>query len=144
MTRRVVEEPLDPSSLARGTEDAASGALVVLCEPARDVGDGGAGAPRGEGARPNGTDGGPDAGRPETPAGEGPAERRAERTLEALEEEALDRFAVRRCRLRLRPGAPRGETAVVAVVRAPHRQDAFDAAQWAVAAVRERLLPGGP
>lgn len=116
MTPRVVDGPLDPAGLARGAEDPASGALVVVT-----------------GAR-GGTD----------PAADADAEA-LDRSLGSIEDETLDRFAVRRCRLRVRAGAPRGEPVVAAMVRAPHRGPAFDAARWAVASALERLPGhGGP
>lgn len=102
---------MDLEPLLEGTEDSGSGALVVLSRPA------GAGGGR------------------SAPGAEGDAER----VLEALEEEVLRRFAARRCRLQFRPGALPGETAVAAVVRAAHRREAFEAARWVVAEVRERL-----
>lgn len=128
MTRRVVDEPLDPESLVRGTADAESGALVVLSGPAAaaDGSSAGEGSTEAGGGAVLGEAGGPEP---------------AARALEELEEEVLDRFDVRRCRLQLRPDAPPDEPAIVAVVRAPHRRDAFEAARWAVASVRERVRP---
>lgn len=134
MTPRVVDGPLDPAGLARGTEDPASGALVVVtgARGGTDPADGGDGGEEGDGgeSRPAGGDAGAEA---------------LDRSLDSIEDEALDRFAVRRCRLRVRADAPRGEPAVAAMVRAPHRGPAFDAARWAVASALERLPGcGGP
>lgn len=124
MTRRIVDGPLAPGSLVGETPDPASGALVVLCGPA--AADPAAAAPPDEQGR---------AGR----EGSRPSDGRCGRILAELEEEILRRFGARRCRLRFRPNAPPGETALAAVVRAPHRRDAFEAARWAVAEARRRL-----
>lgn len=59
--------------------------------------------------------------------------------LEAIEQEALRRFEVRACRLRVRRGDAPDGASVTAVVRAPHRRDAFEAARWSVAEARRRL-----
>lgn len=64
---------------------------------------------------------------------------RADRLLAELEDLVLRRTGARRCRLRFRPGAPPGEPAVVAAVRAAHRREAFEAARRAVAGARARL-----
>lgn len=110
MTSRVVDGPPDPAPLIRSSGDPACGALVVLSGPA---GEGGA-----------------------DPAGGGDG---VEVFLEELEEAALARHEVRRCRLALGRDGPAGEGEVVAVVRAPHRAAAFEAARWSLAAVRDRL-----
>lgn len=127
MERRIADEPLDPDALARETRDEESGALVTVCDRAP------AGPARDGAGEPGADDGGSGLG--------ARAIQRAERRLAELEDAAVGRFEVRRCRLQVRPGAPAGEPAVVAVVRAAHRSDAFDAAGWAVATVREQVLP---
>jgi molybdopterin synthase catalytic subunit len=128
MTSRVAERALDPSDFLRETEDPATGALVVV------TGGRGGTAPEGEGDRAAGEDGG------DSPhAGEDAGAEALDRALGSIEEEALDRFDVRRCRLRVRPSAPPGASAVVAVVRAPHRAAAFEAARWTVASGLDRL-----
>lgn len=114
MTSRVVDGPPDPAPLIRSSGDPVCGALVVLT------------------------------GR----AGEGDADRAGggaglEAFLEELEEAALARHEVRRCRLALGRDRPTGEAEVVAVVRAPHRAAAFEAARWALTAVRDRLRGTG-
>lgn len=99
-----------PQELIRTTGDPASGALVVLRSE-----------PRGGGSEP-----------PSSGAGAAP-------DLAGLEDEALDRFEIRVCRLRAaREGADDG-VVVTAVVRAPHRRAAFAAARWALATARERV-----
>lgn len=109
---RVVDGPLDPASLVRGTADAASGALVALTS-----GHAGAGL-------------GPSAGRD------------VERGIRDVERRARARFDVRRCRLEVRPGAPDGEPTAAVVVRAPHRAAAFDAARWAMTSALDRCAAG--
>lgn len=122
---RVSGTPISAADLADGTGDPRSGALVVVCHPAEPSGDAG-GSPPVDAARLG-------------------------RALAALEEEATQRFGVRRCRLRVRPDAPSDEAAVVAAVRAPHRAEAFEAARWIVDAALDRLTgeagspaPGDP
>lgn len=101
-----------PEELIRATGDPASGALVVLRSGSAA---GRAGAPGGAGSVPD---------------------------LSGIEEEALDRFEIRVCRLRAaREGAEDG-VVVTALVRAPHRRAAFAAARWALAAALDR--PGAP
>lgn len=112
MARRVVDEPLDPEPEIRAVADPESGALVVLRAPGADAGG---------------------------PADPDRARSFAEGVLEELEAETVRRFGVRRCALRHRPAAGPGEAAFLAVVRAPHRADAFEAAEWAMAEARERL-----
>lgn len=103
-----------PEELIRTTGDPASGALVVL--RSGPPGEHGSGPPS---------------------SGAGPAP-----DLAGLEEEALDRFEIRVCRLRAaREGGDDG-VVVTAVVRAPHRRAAFAAARWALAAALDR--PGAP
>lgn len=132
MTSRVVEGALDPTDLLRRTEDPASGALVVV------TGGRGGTAPEGDGAA------GDDGGAPRD-LGEDAGAEALDRALGAIEDEALERFEVRRCRLRVRPAAPPGDPAVVAAVRARHRAAAFEAARWAVSSALERLPGrGGP
>lgn len=101
-------------ALLRATGDPASGALVVLR------------------SGPTAPDGGPGA------AGAGGGA-----DLTGLEEEALDRFEVRSCRLRAARDPGDAPPSLTAVVRAPHRRAAFAAARWALAAARERLGDSG-
>lgn len=127
MTSRLVEGALDPTELLRGTEDPASGALVVVT----------AGADEGELAASAGRAGTGTAG--SRGNGGRAGDRGVEGVLADLEAEAVERFDVRRCRFRVRAGAPRDGPAVAAVVRAPHRGAAFDAGRWAVSSALERL-----
>lgn len=128
MTTRVVEGALDPAGLARGTEDPASGALVVLAG-SRDERTAAASGGRAGSGSLGAVDG---------------SEEDVDGVLGELEDEAQARFDVRRCRLRVRADAPPGEPAIAAVVRAPHRRAAFDAARWAVTSALGRLSEAAP
>lgn len=97
-----------PEELIRTTGDPASGALVVLRS-------------------------GPATGRPGASSGGGDAP-----DLAGIEEEALDRFEIRVCRLRAARGEADDGVVVTAVVRAPHRRAAFAAARWALASALDR------
>lgn len=132
---RIVDGPLDAAPLVRDAGDPASGALVVLTT---------AGAAD---ALPGADLEGDDDVRGE--GGSAPSGRAGlERAVREVESRALERFRIRSCRLQLRPAASDGETAVLAVVRAPHRAAAFDAASWATASVldprEEADVPGHP
>jgi len=111
MARRVVDEPLEPGDEFGESPDPESGAVVVVTAPAPD---GGAPASDDDGSA-------------------------AEGDLEGVESDAVDRFDIRLCRIRIRPRAGDGEPGMLAVVRAPHRRDAFEAARWALDQVRTRL-----
>lgn len=64
----------------------------------------------------------------------------AERVLEELEEEAKRRFGVAECRIVHRIGKLAiGEASVVIVVRSMHRADAFDATEWAIDTLKQRV-----
>jgi molybdopterin synthase catalytic subunit len=64
----------------------------------------------------------------------------AERVLQELEEEAKRRFGVAECRIVHRIGELAiGEASVVIVVRSMHRADAFDAAEWAIDTLKQRV-----
>lgn len=63
----------------------------------------------------------------------------AEKVLREIEHEACSRFAIRRCRILHRLGpVTLGELSVLVVVRAPHRPDAFKAAQYAIDELKQR------
>lgn len=64
----------------------------------------------------------------------------AQKTLSEIESETRDKFGVPHCRLVHRTGRLKvGELSVLAVVRAPHRGEAFDAARYAVEALKHRV-----
>lgn len=64
----------------------------------------------------------------------------AERVLQELEEEAKRRFGVAECRIVHRIGELAiGEASVVIVVRSMHRADAFDATEWAIDTLKQRV-----
>lgn len=64
----------------------------------------------------------------------------AERVLQELEGETKRRFGVAECRIVHRIGALAiGEASVVIVVRSAHRGDAFDAAEWAIDTLKQRV-----
>lgn len=64
----------------------------------------------------------------------------AERVLQELEEEAKRRFGVAECRIVHRIGQLAiGEASVVIVVRSMHRADAFDATEWAIDTLKQRV-----
>lgn len=64
----------------------------------------------------------------------------AEKTLAEIEQETLQRFDVRHCRLVHRTGLLRlGELSVLVVVRAGHRGPAFEAARWAIDTLKQRV-----
>jgi molybdopterin synthase catalytic subunit len=64
----------------------------------------------------------------------------AEKALAEVEQEALARFDIRQCRLLHRIGLLKlGELSVLVVVRAGHRGPAFEAARWAIDALKQRV-----
>lgn len=64
----------------------------------------------------------------------------ADRTLAEIETETVARHDIAACRLIHRTGALAvGDVSVYAVVRAAHRAEAFDAARWAVEALKHRV-----
>ena len=65
----------------------------------------------------------------------------AEKALAEVERETLARFAdVRQCRVLHRIGKlALGETSVLVVVRAGHRDAAFEAARWAIDTLKRRV-----
>lgn len=112
---RLVDNPLDIESLLAQTEDPDCGALVVFGGTVRlDDGvqaiDYTAYAPL------------------------------AEKALAEIEQETLQRFDVRHCRLVHRSGLLQlGELSVLVVVRAGHRGPAFEAARWAIDTLKLRV-----
>lgn len=118
MARRIVEEPLDPEALLRETRDAACGGVAVFAGTVREENEG----------------------RPVEALVYEAQVPLAERTLSELEEEVVERFDVRRCRIQHRVGRLEvGETSVIVVVRAPHRADAFAGCRHAIDELKRRL-----
>lgn len=118
MGRWIVEEPVDLAALLRETEDPACGGLAVFCGTIRDENEG----------------------RRVTALAYEAHVSLAEKRLRELEEEARERFEIRRCRIQHRVGRLEvGETSVAVVVRAPHRDAALAAARWAIDEAKSRL-----
>lgn len=118
MARRVLDEPLDLDALLRETRDAACGGVSVFAGTVREE----------NGGR-----------RVESLAYEAQVPV-AERVLDELEEEVVERFDARRCRIQHRIGRLEpGETSVIVVVRAPHRADAFAGCRHAIDELKRRL-----
>lgn len=64
----------------------------------------------------------------------------AEKALAEIEQETLQRFEIRHCRLVHRIGLLKlGELSVLVVVRAGHRGPAFEAARWAIDTLKARV-----
>lgn len=64
----------------------------------------------------------------------------AEKALAEIEQETLQRFEIRHCRLAHRTGLLKlGELSVLVVVRAGHRGPAFEAARWAIDTLKARV-----
>lgn len=115
---RLRADRLDLDSLLEETADPACGALVVF-----------AGTVRNE-----------NRGRPVEALSYEAHRELAENILARLEEEVLERFDVRQCRLQHRTGTLAvGEPSVLVVVRAPHRDQAFEAGRWAIDELKERV-----
>jgi molybdopterin synthase catalytic subunit len=118
MGRWVTGKPLDLSRLISETEDHGSGALVVFVGTVRDNNDG----------------------KPVESLTYEAHLPLAERALQALEREVLQRFNVRRCRIQHRIGKLQlGEPSVAIVVRAAHRKEAFEAAKYAIDELKKRV-----
>jgi molybdopterin synthase catalytic subunit len=113
----IVEQPLELEPLLRETEDHASGALVIFYGTVRDEND-------------------------NRPVGSMTYEAHvglAEKMLQAIEAEAIEKFGVRRCRIQHRIGhLELGEPSVMIVVRAAHRAEAYAASRYAIDELKER------
>jgi molybdopterin synthase catalytic subunit len=117
MGRWICQEPLDLMELVRETEDHGTGALVIFVGTVRDTTEGQA---------------------VHAVTYEAHVEL-AERVLQEIEQEVLERFEVRRCRIRHRVGKlSLGEPSVIIVVRAGHRGPAFEAARYALEELKRR------
>lgn len=118
MGRHLREDPLELDALLRETEDPSCGGLAVFTGTVRDHNDG----------------------RPVEALTYEAHAPLADRTLAEIEEEVLDRFDVRRCRIQHRVGTLAvGEASVAVVVRAPHRDAAFRACRHAIDQVKARI-----
>lgn len=118
MGQWIVERPLELDALLRETEDPACGGLAVFCGTIRDENEGRTVVALEYEAH--------------VPL--------AEKTLREIEEEARERFAIRRCRIQHRVGRLEvGEASVAVVARAPHRDAALTAARWVIDQVKARL-----
>ena len=117
MGRWIVTDPLELEPLLRETEDDASGALVVFYGTVRDENEG----------------------RPVQSMTYEAHVPLAEKALREIEQEALDKFGVRRCRIQHRIGhLELGEPSVLIVVRAGHRDEAYAASRYAIDEVKQR------
>ena len=107
----ITTEPLDLAALIAETEDPATGALVIFSGTVRNEND----------DRP--VDGMTYEAHIEL----------AENTLKQIEQEVLDRFDVRQCRIAHRIGMlGLGDVSVYVVVRAGHRGAAFEAGRYGI------------
>jgi molybdopterin synthase catalytic subunit len=116
--KRITDQPLDMDALVRETENPASGALVTFAGTVRDH----------------------HGGRGVSGMTYSAYEPMAEKVLEELEQETLERFPIHACRIVHRIGELAvGEDSVLIVVRSAHRGDAFDAARYAIDTLKVRL-----
>ena len=116
--QRITEHPLDINTLLADTENDTCGAYVVFGGIVRNH-------HQGRGV----------AGMRYTAYGP-----MAERVLEELEQETCERFGVAECRIVHRIGELGiGEASVLVAVRSAHRGDAFQAGQYAIDTLKERL-----
>lgn len=117
MGRWILDTPLDLAPLLAETEDPACGALVVFVGTVRNENDG----------------------QPVEGMTYEAHVSMAEKVLRQIEDEVLNRFDVRRCRIQHRIGTLRlGEPSVIIVVRAAHRAAAYDASRYAIDQIKQR------
>lgn len=117
MGRWIVTDSLELEPLLRETEDNASGALVIFYGTVRNENEG----------------------RPVQSMTYEAHVPLAEKALREIEQEALDKFGVRRCRIQHRIGhLELGEPSVLIVVRAGHRDEAYAASRYAIDEVKQR------
>lgn len=117
MGRWILDAPLDLTPLLAETEDPACGALVVFVGTVRNENDG----------------------QPVEGMTYEAHISMAEKVLRQIEDEVLNRFDVRRCRIQHRIGTLRlGEPSVIIVVRAAHRAAAYDASRYAIDQIKQR------
>ncbi len=118
MPVHLTSEPLELTALLAETEEPAAGALAIFVGTVRD---------ENEGRRVTGIT------YEAQPA-------LASRALAAIEQEALARFRIQRCRLVHRTGTLAvGEASVVIVVRSAHRDEAFQALRYAIEELKARV-----
>ncbi len=118
MGRWVTDAPLDLAALLAETDDPACGGLVVFGGTVRNENEG----------------------RPVQAVTYEAHIALAEKVLRELEADVLARFAVRHCRIQHRIGTLHlGEPSVYIVVRAGHRAEAFDAAEYAIDELKQRV-----
>jgi molybdopterin synthase catalytic subunit len=117
MGRWIVNQPLELEPLLRETEDDASGALVIFYGTVRDENES----------------------RPVQSMTYEAHVALAEKALREIEQEALDKFGVRRCRIQHRIGhLELREPSVLIVVRSSHRDEAYAASRYAIDEVKQR------
>jgi molybdopterin synthase catalytic subunit len=117
MGRWIVTDPLELEPLLRETDDDASGALVIFYGTVRNESEG----------------------RPVQSMTYEAHVALAEKALRDIEQEALDKFGVRHCRIQHRIGhLELGEPSVLIVVRAGHRDEAYTASRYAIDEVKQR------
>src|SRR5699024_8138329 len=110
-------EPLDIDSLLEETRDAESGALIVFSGTVRNH-HAGKGVTRLEYTAHTAL---------------------VEQVLGELEQETIERFGVRQCRIIHRHGVLEiGDDSVLVVVRSAHRAQAFEAARYAIDELKQR------
>jgi molybdopterin synthase catalytic subunit len=117
MSRWICETPLELEPLLKETDDPGSGALVIFYGTVRNENEG----------------------QPVEAMTYEAHLSLAEKVLREIEEEALARFAVRRCRIQHRIGRLElGDPSVLIVVRSAHRADAYAASKYAIDEVKQR------
>ncbi|MBI5958979.1 MAG: molybdenum cofactor biosynthesis protein MoaE [Chloroflexi bacterium] len=117
MGRWIVDSPLELEPLLRETEDPGSGALVIFYGTVRNENEG----------------------RPVQAMTYEAHVALAEKTLNEIEAETLEKFGVRRCRIQHRIGTLQlGEPSVLIVVRGGHRTEAYAASRYAIDEVKQR------
>lgn len=110
-------EPLDIDTLLEETQDAESGALIVFSGTVRNH----------------------HAGKGVTRLEYTAHAALVEQVLAELEQETIERFGVRQCRIVHRQGVlDIGEDSVLVVVRSAHRAQAFEAARYAIDELKQR------
>ncbi|MCD4684844.1 MAG: molybdenum cofactor biosynthesis protein MoaE [Anaerolineae bacterium] len=117
MGRWILDTPLSVDPLLQETEDHGSGALIVFYGTVRNHNDG----------------------RPVDGMTYEAHVSIAEKVLAEIEAEALDKFAIRHCRIQHRIGRlALGEASVIIVVRGAHRADAYTASRYAIDELKQR------
>ncbi len=117
MGRWICETPIDLSRLLGEAEDTASGAVVVFCGTVRDENEGRS---------------------VESMTYEAHISL-AEKVLREIEQETVEKYGARRCRIQHRIGRLQlGELSVAIVVCAGHRAEAYEASRYAIDEVKRR------